>query len=408
MDLMETERIPHLPFFERLAELPESSPEWRRTKGALLVLRLVDSLYADPSAIDPWNVRAIRTAVDAIEPTDHVQALLAGILEAITRSNGSVAPGLLARLMAFGRAMDFSGEWNLASDVYRSVIGYCDPNAEGEIAIDASLRVGYCARMQGRWDVAMDAYLRAGRMADALGDRARKLRAKQQEAIVVRLRGNLPAAATLLDETIASCTETSDRSILAVSLHERAIVSFMRKQFEEGVELANRSLELEEDSAVRDRVLTDMASAFLELGIRSAARDAYLLVAATSQDQWARWLAAINLMELASIEGSEPTFQRYRAELGKEELPPPLLAGYLLIEGRALCLFGASAEGRATLERAVRIAELHSINDIYFRAQESLKKLPRAHQTRVAPVEPSPRLSAVADALREKREKAGV
>ena len=236
------ESITHLPFFVRLGEMEESSPAWRRTRGGLLVLRLIDTLYSDPAKTDSWNLRAIRTAVGEIAPTDHLQSLLNGILDVVARAERGVPPGLLPRVMAFGRALDFTAEWDLASDVYRTVLRHARPDHEGEIAVDACMRLGYCGRMEGRWDAAMDAYMHAGRLAEALGDRSRRLRVHHQQATVVRLRGNLPLAQQMVEETIALCDRREDASVLAPILHERAIIALLRREFATSLFYANRSL----------------------------------------------------------------------------------------------------------------------------------------------------------------------
>lgn len=404
-----SETLEHLPFFERLGKLPEDTADWRRTRGGLLVLRLIDSLYADPTPNDRWNLRAIRTAISEVEPTDHLQSMLNGILDTVARAEGNVPGGLLPRMMAFGRALDFTAEWELAADVYRTVLRHAHPEYEGEIAIDACMRLGYCGRMQGRWDAAMEAYMQAGRLADALGDRQRRLRVWHQKATVVRLRGNLPLAERLLEETIPMCDRVEDTSLLAPMLHERAVVAFLRKEFAKGLDYANRSIELEQEPAQRDRVLTDMASAFLGLGIRSAARDAYLLVAATAQEQWTRWLAMVNLMELASLDGLGAVFLSYRLELADAPLPPQLRGAFLLNEGRGLHLFGEAEAGNSALRRAVVFAEANSLNNVIFSAEAMLRNPPGPYaQAEVEPRMISEKLLEVASNLRRKREKAGV
>ena len=65
----------------------------------------------------------------------------------------------------------------------------------------------------------------------------------------------------------------------------------------------------------RDRVLNDLGASFVQLGVYSAARDAYLVVAATAQEQYMRWTAMINLLDVAADERREPVFEQYRRDL---------------------------------------------------------------------------------------------
>ena len=65
----------------------------------------------------------------------------------------------------------------------------------------------------------------------------------------------------------------------------------------------------------RDRTLANIATGFRYLGLMDVARDAYLVLASTAQEQYIRWMSELNLMELAALQGMELDFDKYRRDL---------------------------------------------------------------------------------------------
>jgi hypothetical protein len=92
------------------------------------------------------------------------------------------------------------------------------------------------------------------------------------------------------------------------------------------------------------------------LGVKSAARDAFLILAATAREQYQRWVATINLMELAAEERVSIQFERYRQQLASAKLPPLLQTQFELHVGRGYQTFGDLAAARTWLQRAVHTA----------------------------------------------------
>ena len=78
------------------------------------------------------------------------------------------------------------------------------------------------------------------------------------------------------------------------------------------------------------------------------------------------------LLERAAADGREPMFEQYRRELSDASLPVALACQYHFYVGQGYSLFGRNVQAKASLERAIEIAEQHHINEILFRptAQE--------------------------------------
>jgi tetratricopeptide (TPR) repeat protein len=237
------------------------------------------------------------------------------------------------------------------------------------------MQLGFCLRRLGELDAAAAAYAHAGRAADAAGDLMRVLRAQVADAKIAVARGNLPRAEEILDRTIAAAEENEFGELHGMTLHERATVAHLRGDYERAVRVAYEALGRLHSPTARDRVLGDLAASFIHLGVRSAARDALLILAATAQEQYSRWLATINLMELEAMDGCEPRFEEYRRQLDGLSLPPVLQAEYYFSLGEAHRLFDHVDQARQALTRAVDVAAAHGLNQHLFRAERALAEL---------------------------------
>jgi tetratricopeptide (TPR) repeat protein len=375
----------HLAFFEALVGADEGSAEWRAMTAGLVVLRLLDAWIDDGptvAATDSWGLRAARETVAAIDAGDPARTILGGVLDAMAATPavdvGTVAP----RLMAYGRALDFRGLWALAADVYGTVVAHAHPLEDPDIAIDANMRLAYCARMNGDWTTAATGYGRAGEIAAATGDIMGVLRARVGDAKLAMARGNLPQAEAILDETIERAGAERLPQLRSMALHDSATVAHRRGDFERAIRLAYEALESSPNPAERDRVLADIASFFADLGVRSAARDAHLVLAATAQEQYTRWTSLTNLMEYAALDRCEPVFEQYRRELADASLPVSLEATYHLYVGRGYLTFDRSDAARAALSRAIEIGSRVGLNQIVFEAEQSLRDLEAGERTR--------------------------
>ena len=399
----------HLAFFEALAELDESDAAWRSTSAGLVVLRLFDAWMENgpfPADAVGWGLPAVRDAVDSMDPGNPARLILSGVVDAI--AEGAEPPAVTPRLLAYARALHYNAAWTLSADVYHTVIAHAHPIEEADSVIDANMQYGYCSRMLGRWDEAALAYKQAGEIAVAVGDIVKVLRARVADAKLAIDRGNLPKAEAILDETVARATDPQRKltEIRAIALHERAAVAYLRGQYESSVRFAYEALDGMTDPAARDRVLADIAAAFVELGLLGAARDALVVLAATAQEQYLRWAATINLLEVAAKDGCEPVFEQYRRELVSAALPASLEANYHLVVGRGYAGFGRLDAARAALTRALDVADKQNYHQLVSQAESELQQLERA--TRLAekrvPYTPSERIEQIASAIHDMRD----
>jgi tetratricopeptide (TPR) repeat protein len=410
---MSESRLQHVPFFEALARAKEGSREWRLTSAGLVTLRLFDAwLVEGPSVVSAgaWGLRAVRESIDAMDAGSSSRAILASIVDAMEGAGMVRVPLVAPRLLAYARALQFDGRWELAADVHRTVIAHAHPVEEADIVIAANMQLGTCMRTLAGWDEAAAAYTRAGCVAAMSGDIVNVLRARIFEANILIDRGSLPHAQAILEETIKESSAYRLTEVRALALHGRADVALRRGDFEVAIGMAYEALEGLTAPSARDRVLSDIAVAFYELGMRDSARDAYLILAATAQEQYSRWVALINLMECAAADRREPMFEQYRREVAEASLPVTLACQYHFYVGQGYSLFGHTAQAKASLERAIELAEQHQINEILFRAEQGLEALRDGGVVIIASTpefSPTAEVERVAHAVREMRELVG-
>ncbi len=409
----------HFPFFEALAELEsESCPEWRRLTAALLSLRLLEQwrqsaiapLTSGPSALHT-QVAAVRQAIDTIEGVDSSRGILSSLLSAILGSRPGNTVTIRPRLMAFGRVLELDARWTLAADVYETVVQLCGTTMDkADVAevTTAYMRLGECRRQLAQWDAAHDAYSAAVDHAALIGDRAMMIRNRCYVGAVMGERGNLPAAEIALRAAEMEAEREAIAEVRGIARHSRSAIAFLRRDFEASAQLAYAALEDLREPLARDRALGDVAGALAELGARSAARDAFLVVAATAQEAFLRQLALINLMELAALDRREPIFEQYRRDLSTERLPARLAGYYHLYAGAGALTFGRLETARSEIDQALLIATGAGISQLVFQAEAALADLTRSQRALTPPVAEatlSPTTVPIAEALAGMRER---
>jgi tetratricopeptide (TPR) repeat protein len=405
----QTERLRHAPYFAELASLDERDPWWRAVSGGLVLLRLIDAWIADGASVvaaDAWGVRSVEAAIEEMPDGMPARAILGSILGALRRSGGGDMHLVAPRLMAYARSLDLDAKWALAADVYQTVIAHAHPVDESDVVISAHLRLAFCHRSLGALDEASESYATASAIANDSDDMFGILRAQIGSAKIAIERGNLPRAELLLDDVIErAATDEGLIDVHAMALQDRAGVAFFRERYDLAVQLAYQSLELTRDPVDRDRLLSDIALAFTRLGVRSAARDAYLVVEATAQEQYQRWAASMNLMELAALEGAMPVFERYRRSLASMPFPPSLQAQFHLQSAggyEALSEYGPAVNASY---RARDVARQYGFHQVVFAAEALIRRVEQGQRTadRAADVAAPAWLAEVVSSLHEMR-----
>ncbi|HEY4218946.1 MAG TPA: hypothetical protein VGM67_17515 [Gemmatimonadaceae bacterium] len=403
----------HLAFFEELGKMDETDASWRSVSAGLVTMRLVDNWIADGATLsrfDSWSVSAVREAIAGVPETTPLRRMLGNIVDMVVSSPVRDFHALCPRLMAYGQTLQYDAKWSLAADVYQTIVTQCNPVDEADIVVNSFIQLGFCLRTLGDFDAATAAYSQASQLALATGDLIGVLRGRLGDAKIAIARGNMPYAESIVEEAIVRAEEHGLKDLTARALDARAHIAGLRGQHDLAIRYSYDALRLSASPRDRDRTLSNIATGFRYLGLVDVARDAYLVLATTAQEQYVRWMAELNLMELAADEGIELHFDKYRRDLETADLTPLLQVTYLLHVGRGYHALGKSELGIPYLERAVQLASEQALNQLMFEAEAALSNaMRRQRHTNPTQDRSSIRtIQPVIDAIHEMKVLAGI
>jgi tetratricopeptide (TPR) repeat protein len=399
-------KLRHLPFFEFIASREESDPQWRTATAGLVVLRLVDAWADDgPTALagDAWAVANVRAAIDEVDPGTPIRSLLGRVVDSMVQP-GAALRNVMTPLIAYGQALEYDAHWDLAGDVYHSILGHLDPVSESDSSIAAHISLGRCYHNMGQFTTAVAILEAAEEIATAAGDMVGVLRARLDQAKVDLVRGNYSRADEIYQDAARRAIGSGLDDVRSRALHGQSNVAYNRGQHELAIQIAYQALHCAQSPKERDRILGDIAAAFLDLGVYSAARDAFMVLSATAQEQYVRWAATLNLLEIASQTGAETLFELYRRQLAQQELPPRMSTSFHLNTGLAYRRFGNFDKSRRHLERALVMAGEHGLSKYLLQAEDALKHLEKPTPPAHAPATLSLDTEEVAAAIQQMRQ----
>ena len=392
--------------------MDESDPNWRSVSAGLVVMRLVDNWIADgPTAarVDSWAIGSVREAISQVPETTPIRRILTSIVDVLVASTAVDVHAVVPRLMAYGQALEYEARYALAADVYGTITAHVHPVEDADLAVAAQLRLGISLRHLAQFDAAIRAYERASAVALHVNDLIGVLRGRIGVAQATAYRGNMREADAILADAIERATENGLDQVRSAALIDRAYIAGVGEQHERAIRFSYEAMELATSQRMRDRILNNIATGFRFLGLYSAAQEAYLVLASTADEQYMRWMAELNLLELAAYQGSELQFDRYRRDLESAEFSPDLRVTYLLHVGRGYHALGNSEIAIAYLERAIEMAAGHKLNQMLFEAEGALAEARRsAHLQRRREAEVAPELQVVVNAVHRMREVAGI
>ena len=135
-----------------------------------------------------------------IDEGNPVRAILGRVMDSLREQTPDIHV-VITPLMAFAQTLEYDAKWLLAADVYHSVLAHLHPVEDADASIAAHLRLGSCYRNLHDVPAAAAAFEAASNVATAVGDIVGVLRARVGEARIAILRGNLPRAEEILDDS---------------------------------------------------------------------------------------------------------------------------------------------------------------------------------------------------------------
>jgi tetratricopeptide (TPR) repeat protein len=416
--------LPHLAYLEALAECEDGTRRWDALTAGYAVLQLFDLWVEHDCGVIPpseLELRRVRKRLARVEAGDPIRRCLTHLVEVMERAappRGSEEERLRSHeagriLAAYGKLLQYESSWSLSCDVHETLIDFARHADDEERLLDSMLMVAFCHRMLGRLDEAREAYTVLRGTAMELESAQYLMLSELGYAKIAIQRGNLPAAAEMLDR-ILNDTQSGDHAMVrAKALMDRARVATQLGDLTTATILGHQALECSTDPADRDRILINIGVNLAHMGLRDEARDAYLIAGASAQETTVRWLAQINLMELAYLDFREPTFEQYRRTLVDVDLPPYMAAVYQEAQGYGFSVFKRYDEATVAFRRMLDVAERHGLNEFIVKAERALADVasaipPLAVNHAPDPAPRRPDLSVVTESLSKMRELAGL
>jgi tetratricopeptide (TPR) repeat protein len=379
----------------------------RRALGAYLVVRLVDRLLeleeeSEESAQGfAWQLEGCRRFIADLGE-DSETSHLRGIIDAVNVDPAHRHAVVRVSLSAYAYFLEHEGRWADALDVLRLASRlWGEPIPPRELAA-LSLFAGRLNRLLARWDVATEAYSLAEEAATVAGDTFSALRARLGQGAVMRGQGNLPRA-----------RETAER-VIEDAAGDPALADVQGMAYADlGAVLARLGLRIEalqaiyegfcraQDPHQRNGCLGDLGITLSELGTFDAARTALELVLDGDANFRLHTNARLELMQVESAVGNRVAFERHRGAVRKvaDQLPPSMAVDFRYKSGIGLSRFGQTERARALWEEGRALAEVHQLNEWYFKLDRLLASIDQSAECLAGSSFTQAELHAGADAV---------
>lgn len=381
--------LPHLAYLEALAECEDDTPRWHALTAGYAALQLFD-LWVEhergvipPSGFELRRVHKRLLLVDAGNPIRRCLSNLVEVMERPAPPRGSEEQRLRSYeagriLAAYGKLLQYESSWSLSRDVHETLIYYAWRADDQDRLLDSMLMVAFCYRTLGQLDEAREAYAVLRETAAEVQSEQYLLLCELGMAKLAAERGNLPAAAGMLDRILEETSVGDHGAVRAKALMDRARVATQLGDHRTAAVLGHDALQCCTDPFDRDRILVNIGMTLTHMGLWSEARDAHLVAAATAQESAVRWIAQINLMELAYLQGNELLFEHHRRAVAGSALPPYVETVYHETYAHGLRAFDRLAEATSSFQRMLDVAERHGLHEFVLKAEQALADVTRA------------------------------
>jgi tetratricopeptide (TPR) repeat protein len=373
----------HEPFLERarLQREQERDGSARLALGAYVVARLINKLLtmeSDPDALDGfrWQLEAVRRHIDDLPADAPETAHLAGIVAAVP-VEGRTTPSVWQNLKAYAYFLEHEGRLEESLEMLTlaaRVQGRKIPR--GDFA-GYALIAGRLNRLLTRWQAANACYSAAEESALSGSDLNAALRSRLGRANVLRGQGNLPGARQAVEAVIQEAEDRNFADVQSDAFLDLGAVLVCQEQDAEALQAVYQAFVRSPDSSQQMRILGELGVKLRKLGALDAARLAFEIVSASNASFHVRTNAVLELMELESAVGNRVGFERLRQEAAahRERMSPSTAIDYGYKVGLGVSRFHQIERAREFLGEALLLAELHGLNEWYFRVERALQEL---------------------------------
>jgi hypothetical protein len=368
-------------FLEALASRADANAAATLTAGLALLQQYVAIRQRgpDPEA-DDAALASIHAQLDECTPTDREVIALHALAEAL-RYWTAESPSAFERRLAYVALVHYGQTLfgNALPKVALTVLDLVAVDAEldGQDAVSAQARLlcGFAYRTIGDWDASRAAYDRAYELAWGAGDFMTALRTRVGLAYNASSRGDLPGARALLRATAPRAKRLAPEALPYVYLGQASLENISGHS-EDAIALCYRAHQAAgADEEMRTASLIDLAQCFSDYGAPEVAEDALRAVVRSDVDVRHRVQSMINLVFLAVTQRRETEFDTLRGQLLSLPFSIRQRTTYQLIEAQGLRTFGRLTDARAAGERALALAQEHSLFQLVFQAEEELRAI---------------------------------
>lgn len=408
------ESLPHAIFLQRVSGRETATTlDARLGQGAFLALRLVDLLASDraPASADAFHYqwvatdRFCRELRAAATEGAHVHGIASSAADAHRLGEVQlIAPALFA----YAHFLEDELRLEESIDVLTTLLVVVGDRLSSADVVAAHLRFARVHRKLNRFDDAEAAYVDAGDLATAAGDRYSALLSRIGRANTLLGRGNLAEAERRLKGILADARAAGEQDAEARAEHDIAVAQHRMGQAPEAIPHAWRAVELYEEDDSRMRALSDLGVMLLSLGDAVGAERALSEVVrrGCSLDNMSN--ALIELMHCASYRRDHVGFARWRERCEERvaDMPPNMLTDFYLKQGIGQARFGRFRRAEALMKQALQIAGGAGLHEFEFRIErivgglhECEQVMAREPQLATEPVAQTPELREVSESL---------
>jgi len=403
------EALPHAIFLQRVSGREAGTTlEARLGQGAFLALRLVDLLAPDhaPVSADAFHYqwlatdRFCRELRAAATEGAHVHGIAASAADARRLGETQlVAPALFA----YAHFLEDELRLEESIDVLSTLLVVVGARLSPADMVAAQLRFARVHRKLNRFDEAEAAYVEAGELATAAGDRYSALLSRIGSANTVLGRGNIAEAERRLEGILADARAVGEQDAEARAEHGISVARYHMGQSAEAIPHAWRAFELYEEDDSRLRALGDVGVMMLTLGDATGAERALAEVVRRGGTRETVSNALIELMHCASFRRDHVGFARWRERCEERlpDMPPNIRADFYLKQGIGQARFGRFRRAEVLMREALAIASAAGLHEFEFRIERILGGLPECEQAMAREGQPATEPVLQTAALRE-------
>lgn len=372
---------------------------------ARLLHTVIDEDFVLPRNVLDEKITELRKSFDVVAEDDSERVEWVRVADALEAEDRLE---LARAVFGHGESVEGQGHFDGARELFHVSYQVAASAWAHEEVIDACRGLGRVSRRLAEWDDAFKWYACAKENAEAFGAIGRSALTLCGIANTHVEQGNLPLARECLEQALAIAGSMNDSGTLGAVHHDVMSLELASERYEEAAKHGWEAVRVAESERDRIRALTTLAWVFLELGELTASEDAYTIVAERSEEFLFRVYALDGLAYIAARRGDVAAFNE-RVEvvdsLAWRRGPRFMVAELMLYRGKAYRLLGESIEAESWLQQTMDFCEESGNNQIYFDAEQELRRL---HANRTDVAIPTPKgaaetadLSAIREGLRD-------